>query len=445
MLKAIKIRLYPNKTQSSYINRLCGSYRKVFNMCLEKKISAYNNDKTSLGLKELGNYFHQDLIKKEEFLYLNEHNTKVLKQTIINLLDSYKRFFVNGNGFPKYKSKHDNNQSARFPLEAISKLNSYSDNKITLGRPLKNISFECSNRDKNYLTNHKDKIKSATISRTKSDKYFLSVLIDNIIEKQIPEPTNDILGIDIGIKDFMVCSDGQVFNNLKLKRNNEKTLIKLQRQLSKKQLVGTGEYRLNKYGNKVETNKPSNNRYKARVRLVKFQEKLNNIKINYIHNITTQLVRENQTIVIENLNVKGMLKNHCLAKSIQDLSINEAFRQLKYKSEWYGRDLIIIDRWFPSSKLCNVCGYKYKNLSLKERHWTCPDCGTQHDRDYNAATNIMKEGKRLIGTRYPEFTLVDYPTMDDRLSNKVLKSSDRLNQEEKSTNSERSELRTKFL
>jgi putative transposase len=236
-----------------------------------------------------------------------------------------------------------------------------------------------------------------------------------------------------------------VFNNLKLKRNNEKTLIKLQRQLSKKQLVGTGEYRLNKYGNKVETNKPSNNRYKARVRLVKFQEKLNNIKINYIHNITTQLVRENQTIVIENLNVKGMLKNHCLAKSIQDLSINEAFRQLKYKSEWYGRDLIIIDRWFPSSKLCNVCGYKYKNLSLKERHWTCPDCGTQHDRDYNAATNIMKEGKRLIGTRYPEFTLVDYPTMDDRLSNEVLKSSDRLRQEEKSTNSERSELRTKFL
>lgn len=418
MLKAVKIRLYPNKTQSSYINRLCGSYRKVYNMCLEKKINAYNTDKTNLGLKELGNYFHQDLMKNSEFNYLNEHNTKVLKQTIINLLDSYKRFFVNNTGFPKYKSKHDNSQSARFPLEAISKLNSYSDNKITLGKNLQKVGFECSDRDKNYLSNHKDKIKSATISRTKSDKYFLSILIENIIEKQISIPTNSILGIDIGIKDFMVCSDGQVFDNLKLRKNNEKILIKLQKQLSKK-VIG------------------SHNRYKAKIKLAKKHEKLNNKKINYIHNITTQLVRENQTIVIEDLNVKGMLKNHCLSKSIQDLSIAETFRQLKYKSEWYGKDLIIIDRWFPSSKLCNVCGYKYKNLSLKERYWTCPDCGTQHDRDYNAATNIKNEGQRIlnnkIGTRYPEFTLVDYPTMDDRLSNKALKSSDRMNQEEETT------------
>ena len=417
MLKAIKIRLYPSKIQSSYINRLCGSYRKVYNMCLEKKINAYNNDKTNLGLKELGNYFHQDLTKNVEFNYLNEHNTKILKQTIINLLDSYKRFFVNNTGFPKYKSKHDNNQSARFPIDAISKLNKYSDNKITLGRPLQKIKFESSDRDKNYLTNHKDKIKSATISRTKSDKYFLSILIENIIQP-IPKPINDIIGIDIGIKDFIVCSDGQVLDNLKLKRNNEKTLIKLQKQLSKK-VIG------------------SHNRYKAKVKLAKKYEKLNNIKINYIHNITTQLVRENQTIVIEDLNVKGMLKNHCLAKSIQDLSINETFRQLKYKSEWYGRNLIIIDRWFPSSKLCNVCGYKYKELSLKERHWTCPDCGTQHDRDYNASKNIENEGLRIlnnkIGTRYPEFTLVDYPTMDDKAV-MPLKSSGRSKQEEKTTN-----------
>ena len=120
LLKAIKIRLYPNKTQSGYINRLCGSYRKVYNMCLEKKINAYNIDKTNLGLKELGNYFHRELIKKEEFNYLNEHNTKVLKQAIINLLDSYKRFFVNNTGFPKYKSKHDNNQSTRFQIGRAS-------------------------------------------------------------------------------------------------------------------------------------------------------------------------------------------------------------------------------------------------------------------------------------------------------------------------------------
>jgi putative transposase len=408
MLKAIKVRLYPTETQCSYINRLCGSYRKVFNMCLEKKITAYNTDKTNIGLTELGHYIHHDLTKNDELSYLQEHNTKVLKQSVIDLLDSYKRFFVNNTGFPKFKSKHDK-QSVRFPLEGISKLNTYSDSRVTLGKTLQKVKFECSERDKNYLTNHKDKIKSATLSRTKSDKYFLSILIENYITEQ-SKPINDIIGVDVGIKDFMVCSNGQVFDNLKLKRKNEKTLTKLQRQLSKK-VVG------------------SHNRYKAKIKLAKKHEKLNNIKINYIHNITTQLVRENQTIVIEDLNVKGMLKNHCLAKSIQDLSISEAFRQLKYKCDWYGRDLVVIDRWFPSSKLCNVCGYKYKNLSLKERVWTCPDCGTHHDRDYNAATNIMKEGKRLIGIRYPEFTLVDYPLMDEH-SEMNLRSNDRLKQEE---------------
>jgi putative transposase len=412
MLKAVKIRLYPTKSQSDYINRLCGSYRKVYNMCLEKKINAYKTDKTSLNIGELGNYFHQELTKTEEFSYLNEHNTKVLKQSIINLLDSYKRFFINGNGFPKYKSKHDRQQSARFPLEAISKYNVYSDNRVTLGKPLKKVKFECSDRDRNYLTNHNDKIKSATLSRTKSDKYFLSILIENFIEPMV-KPINDIIGIDIGIKDFMVCSDGQVFDNLKLRKNNEKQLIKLQRQLSKK-VVG------------------SHNRYKAKIKLARKYEKLNNIKINYIHNITTQLVRENQTIVIEDLNVSGMLKNHCLAKSIQDLSINETFRQLKYKCEWYGRDLIVIDRWFPSSKLCSNCGYKYKNLSLKERDWVCPDCGTHHSRDFNAAINIVNEGKRLIGSRSTEFTLVEYPLMDEH-SEMNLRSNDTMKQEEKVT------------
>ena len=408
MLKAVKIRLYPTKTQTSYINRLCGSYRKVYNMCLEKKINAYNTDKTNLGLTELGHYFHNELTKTEEFSYLNEHNTKVLKQAILNLTDAYKRFFVNNTGFPKYKAKH-HNQSCRFPLEGISKYNIYSDNRVTLGKPLKKIKFECSERDKNYLTNHKDKIKSATLSRTKSDKYFLSILIENIIEPMV-EPINDIIGIDVGIKDFMVCSDGQVFNNLKLRKNNEKQLVKLQRQLSKK-VIG------------------SHNRYKAKVKLARKYEELNNIKINYIHNITTQLVRENQTIVIEDLNVKGMMKNHCLAKSIQDLSINETFRQLKYKCEWYGRDLVVVDRWYPSSKLCSKCGYKYKNLSLKERDWVCPDCGTHHSRDFNAAQNIVNEGKRIVGSRSTELTLVEYPLMDEH-SEMNLRSNDTMKQEE---------------
>jgi len=433
MLKSIKVRLYPNNIQSDYINRLCGSYRKVYNMCLEKKIEVYNIDKTNFTFGDMGNYFHQELTKIDEFNYLNEHNTKVLKQSIIDLMDSYKRFFINNNGFPKYKSKHDK-ESCRFPIDAISTKNIYSDSRITLTKQLKNIKFECSDRDKKYLTKYRDKIHSATLLRTKSDKYFLSILIENILEP-ILKPINDIIGIDIGIKNFMVCSNGQIFENLKLRKKNEKKLIKLQKQLSKKQLIPTGEFKLNKYNKLVEIKRSSKNREKSRIRLAVANEKINNIKSDYIHNITTQLVRDNQTIVIEDLNVKGMMKNHCLSKSIQDLSIYETFRQLKYKSEWYGRDLVVIDRWFPSSKLCSICDYKYKDLSLKEREWTCPQCHTHHDRDKNASVNIENEGKRIkniknnVGMRCPERTLEDYPTMDEPTKNGMLKSSDRLKQE----------------
>ena len=429
MLKGIKIRLYPNDTQINHINGLCGSYRKVYNMCLEKKISACTADKTNLGLKELGNYFHQDLTKDVNYNYLNDFNTKVLKQSVIDLLDSYKRFFINGSGFPKYKSKHDQ-QSVRFPIDAISGKNVYSNGRITLTKQLKNIQFECSDRDKEYLTLHKSSIRSATLGKTKTNKYFLSILIEKQI-KSMPEPINDIIGIDVGVKDFIVCSNSEVFKNLNLKRKHEKKLKKLQKQLSKKQLLPTGEFKFNKKYNKdIEIKRPSHNREKARIKLAKAQEKLNNIKINYIHNITTQLVRENQTIVIEDLNVIGMLKNHCLAKSVQDLFINETFRQLKYKCEWYCRDLVMVDRWFPSSKLCHKCGYKYTALSLNEREWTCPVCGEVHNRNFNASMNITNEGKRILGMRCPEVTLVDYPTMDDRLSNEVLKNSDSVKQEE---------------
>ena len=225
MLRAIKIRLYPNKNQEIYINKLLGCYRFVYNQCLDRKIKAYTTDKTNLGLKELGNFFHQELTKNEEYQWLSEHNTKVLKQTIINLLDSYKRFFVNGNGFPKFKSKHDNNQSCRFPLEAISRKNDYQLNKLTLTSELKNLKFRCSDKNKNYLTKYKDKIKSATLIKTKSGNYFLSILVEGQIEKQLPKAQNDIVGIDLGIKNFIICSNGKTYDNIKIKKNNEKKLM----------------------------------------------------------------------------------------------------------------------------------------------------------------------------------------------------------------------------
>jgi putative transposase len=409
MLKAIKIRLYPNKEQEIYINKLLGCYRKVYNECLGLKIKKYNENKENYGLKQLGKFFHNELTKKEEFSYLNEHNTKVLKQSIITLLDAYKRFFVNGSGFPKFKSKKDSKSSCRFTSEAISTRNDYLSGKLTLTKELKNLKFKCSDEYKVYLNKYKDRIKSATLTKTSSGNFFLSILVDGNIEKQLPKAKNEIAGIDLGIKNFVITSEGKTYENLKVLNKNEKKLKRLHRQLSKKQIG-------------------SKNRTKARIKLAKKHEKINNIKENYLHQVANELLNDNQVIVMEDLNVSGMLKNKKLSKSIQELSLSRFKSILVYKSNWYDRKVVEVDRWFPSSKLCSECGYKYNGLKLSERTWICPSCGKTHDRDFNAATNLKNEGKRILGRRTTESTLVDFPLMDERHEND-LKSNERLKQE----------------
>ena len=389
MLRAIKLRLYPNKTQQIYISKLLGSYRFIFNQCLDLKKKKYDED-INFGLKDLGTFFHQDLTKQIEYEWLKEHNTKVLKQAIVNLLDAYKNFFKKKSGFPKFKSKHDNKLSCRFPVDAISKLNDYQTNRLTLTKQIKDIKFKSSTKYKNYLSKHKENIKSATLSKTKSGNYFLSILVDGDLMNQLSEPKNKLIGIDLGIKDFIISSEGTKYENLKIKRSNKHKIAKLHRELSKKQ-------------------KGSSNKNKSRIKLARFYEKLNNKKENYLHHVSNQLVNENQIIAIESLNVKGMMKNHKLARSIQELSLFKFKEMLRYKSEWYNRDLIEIDQWFPSSKLCHCCGWKNKELTLKDREWICQECGVIHDRDINAAINIKNEGLRIynknkIGLRQPEFT-----------------------------------------
>ena len=382
MLRAIKIRLYPNNEQQTYISQLLGCYRKVYNLSLNYKMEQYTLSGVTANMKLIGNEFHNNWTKSEEFHYLNDHNTKVMKQAIINMLDSYKRFFINHSGFPKFKSKHDNKQSCRFPSEAISKRNDYESNRLTLISQLKDIKFRCSDEYKKYLNKHKNNIKSASLSRTKSGNYFLSILIDGDLMKEYKTPTNQFIGIDLGIKDFIVTSEAEVFDNIKIRRNNQKKLIKLNRTLSRKQ-------------------KDSHNKNKARIKLAKFHEKINNIKEKYLHQVSNQLLNENQVIVMEDLNVKGMLKNHNLAKSIQELSLCHFKEMLKYKAEWAGRYIVEVDRFYPSSKLCNCCGYKNDVLTLKDREWTCPECKTHHNRDLNAAINIKNEGQRIIKNKIP--------------------------------------------
>lgn len=376
MLKAIKIRLYPNDLQSQQFHELLGCYRFVYNSVLDRKITKYSIDKKSENLSSLGKYFHGELLKNEGYKWLNKQNTKVLKQSIIDMLSAYKRFFeVKGTGFPRFKSKKDNNKSCRFPLEAISKRNEYSSGKLTLAN-FKNVKFKCSKKYQSQLVKYKDGIRSATLSYTPSGKFFLSILIQTD-ECLIKDMLNNSIGIDLGIKDFIVTSDGQTFDNLYLNKKYKKTITKLQRSISNK-VIG------------------SNNRNKARIKLAKAHEKVRNIKVNYLHNITNQLINENQVISIENLNVSGMLKNHKLANAIQNLSIFEFTRILKYKAEWSHRRIITIDRFFPSSKTCFKCKTINNKLKLSDREWTCTNCNTLLHRDLNAAQNINFEGLRLL-------------------------------------------------
>lgn len=395
ILRAIKIRLYPNKTQEQTLNKVLGCYRFVYNQMLALKQNAYNKDKSNLGLCELSKFFHGELLKKSEYSWLKEQNTKVMKQAIRQMLTAYDSFFKLGKGFPKFKSKHDNN-SALFPCEAISKSNSFETRHISLTKSLKHIKFHCSNLYFERLQKYKDNIKSATLSKTKSGKFYLSVLIlMNEEEFKQFRHTNNKVGIDLGVKDFIITSDGEVFENKHFFKKSEAKIKKLQRQLSKKA-------------------KGSNNRNKIRIKIAKEFEHLTNQRMDYIHNAVNSLLRIYDYIFIENLNVQGMLRNHNLAKAIQELGFYAFKNTLKNKAMMNDKFVIEVDRWFASSKTCHKCGYVYKNLTLGEREWTCPICGEHNDRDLNAAMNILIEGNKiLVGSRTAEFTLVDYPPMDD--------------------------------
>ena len=382
MLRAIKIRLYPNKEQELKLNKVLGCYRFVYNQMLALKQQEYNENKKSLGLTDLSKYFHGTLLKDEQYEWLKEQNTKVMKQAIRQMLTAYDKFFKQHNGFPKFKSKKDK-QSALFPLEAISKGNKFNERKITLTQPLKDIKFRCSDLYFKRLQAYKEGIRSATLSKTKSGNYFLSVLVELPQEEVIRfEQTNEHVGIDLGVKDFVITSDGEVFENKHFFKKQEKKIAKLQRRLSKKQ-------------------KGSNNRNKQRVKIAKAFERLTNQKEAYIHSVVNKLLTYYDVVFMEDLNVQGMLKNHKLAKAIAEVGFYRFKQVLTDKANNNYKQVIEVSRYYPSSKACSQCGYKNKELTLNDREWTCPVCGTHHDRDLNAAMNILIEGERIMGNRVP--------------------------------------------
>lgn len=373
MLRAIKVKLYPNKEQEQVINELLGCYRFVYNQTLAYKQKEYEENKITLSLSDLSKYYRR--ILNEKYQWLKEKNTKVMTQSIRQMLTAYNRFFKLHTGYPKFKSTKDK-QSALFPIDAISKCNTFETKHISLITSLKNIKFRCSDLYFKRLQLYKDKIRCATISKTKSGKYYLSILID-IDKTEVTKfkKTGKSVGLDLGIKDYVITSDGNKFENKHFLKKHENKIKKLQRQLSKKV-------------------KGSNNWNKQRIKLTKTFEHIINKKENYIHSVVNELLTKYDTIFMEDLNVNGMLKNHKLAKAIQEVSFFKFKSILQSKALMNNKQVVLIDRYFPSSKTCNDCGFIYKDLKLSNRFWQCPQCRKMLDRDLNAAKNILVEGQK---------------------------------------------------
>lgn len=370
ILKAYKYRIYPNKEQEILINKTIGCYRFVYNYYLARKIELYKNEQKSLTYNQCAN----DLKNlKMQYDWLKEVDSISLQQSLRDLDKAYQNFFRRVKqgekevGFPKFKSKKNPKKSYR--TQNVNNNISIKENKIKI--PKLGLIKYINSR------NFEGEIKSATISKTSTDKYFISVLVEEQIQ-ELPY-NNNIIGFDLGIKDFLITSNNDIINNPKILSLYEKQLTKLQRQLAKKK-IGSNRYK--KHSKKI----------------AKLHEKIKNIRIDFLHKLSTRIINENQIIISEDLNVKGMIKNHKLAKSISDVSWSEFLRMIEYKSIWHDRIYHKINRYFPSSQICNVCGYKnieVKDLSVRE--WICPECNTMHNRDENAAINIKNEGMKDLG------------------------------------------------
>lgn len=366
MLKGYKYIIYPNKQQEEQIQKTFGCCRFVYNQTLAYRNDKYKTSKESMNKTSCNNYVNQVL--KKEYEWLKEVDKFALTNSVYHMDNAYQKFFTEYTGFPKFKSKKNNKKTYTTNFTNGNIEVSFEGNKIKLPK----LKWVKAKVHRNFV----GQIKSATISQTSSGKYFVSVLVET--EHKPVESTGCMVGIDLGIKDLLITSDGEKFDNIRTTKKYEDKLTKEQRKLS----------------HKVKGGKNWN---KQRIKVAKIHEKIHNTRIDNLHKISHKLINENQVIVSEDLSVSNMVKNHNLAKAISDCGWYELTRQIGYKSDWNNRQYIKIGRFTKSSQPCNVCGYintETKDLSV--RQWTCPECGTIHDRDINAAINILNEGLRLL-------------------------------------------------
>ena len=362
--KGMVLRLYPNKKQQILIEKTLGCCRLVHNKLLHKKQKLYKNNKINLSYNDMSSI----LTKYKEstnYKFLNEVDSIALQQGLRDLDISYKNFF-NGSGFPKYKSKKgyqsyrtiNQNNSIRFVGKYIK--------LPKLGFVKVKQTFDLSNC----------KIKSATVSKDCNNHYYVSLHVIVDVD-ELPKVSKNI-GIDLGLKEFLVTSDGDFVDNKKFTKTSEIKLARANKKFSKKKIN-------------------SKNFEKQRLKLNKIYSKVSNQRKDFLHKESLKLINENQVIFAEDLKVKNLLRNHKLAKAISDVSWSEFIRLVGYKAKWYGRTFIQVPTNFPSSQLCSVCNYQNKDTkNLKIRKWTCPNCGSTHDRDINAAINILNKGLEIL-------------------------------------------------
>lgn len=358
--KAFKYRFYPTSEQKTLLRRTMGCARLVYNRALAARNEAWYERKERVGYSETSTML-TSWKKQEDLQFLNEVSSVPLQQGLRHLQTAFTNFFAGRAKYPNFKKKHHGG-NAEFTKAAFK----WKDSKVYLAKCSQPLDIRWSRHIPEGV-----EPSTITVKLSPSGRWTVSLLVDVVIEI-LPESPNQI-GLDLGINSLMALSNGEKIANPQTFKAKRRKLRQAQKALSRKK-------------------KGSNNRHKARLKVAKVHAKISDARQDFLHKLTTRLVRENQLIAVEDLSVKNLVKNHKLALSISDAAWGEAIRQLEYKCAWYGRTFVKIDRWFPSSKRCSNCGYIIDKLPLNIREWDCPKCSVHHDRDENAGKNILAAG-----------------------------------------------------